>query len=306
MGSGSWSPDDFATRTSTLKSEPVHKVFSGTSMKSDLDPKNFAFRESRDSVDHPKSTAMIFACDVTGSMGEYAKAIAVDSLGKLFSEVLDRKPISDPQLMFMGVGDVAATDLAPFQVSQFESDNRILDQLTDLYIEGGGGGNYSESYTLPWYFAAMRTTTDCFEKRGQKGYLFTSGDECCPDILTAAQLRKVFGPGEYRNYSSAELFEMASKMYHIFHVVIKQGSHCVHSFDRVKESWKSILPQNTIILEDHTKLAEVIVSTIQIIEGEDRDKVVGSWSKETALVVNSATRDLAKSGESSTSDLVRL
>lgn len=305
MGAGSWSPHDFVTRTATLKDAPVGKVFTSTGMKDELDPKRIKVRESRDSTEHPKSTPMIFACDVTGSMGEYARMIAVDSLGTLFKEILDRKPISDPQLMFMGVGD-AHYDIAPLQVSQFESDNRVLEQLTDIYFEKGGGGNMHESYTLPWYFAAHRTSTDAFEVRGKKGYLFTSGDERCPDILYATELEKVFGKGQYRDYKTEDLLELVSSMYQVFHIVIKESRNARMDYDGVMSSWRKYLGQRVIELEDHTKLAEVVVSIIQIIEGEDKDKVVKSWSGDTSIVVANSVKDLSIITRDTVDGLVRL
>src|SRR5574337_1317647 len=101
MGAGSWSPDDYVTRTASIKSAPVGDVFktrSASDVKEYLDPKKVEVRESRDSTDHPASTAIVFATDVTGSMGVYAKAIAVDSLGVLINELHDRKPVTDPQI----------------------------------------------------------------------------------------------------------------------------------------------------------------------------------------------------------------
>lgn len=309
MGAGSWSPDDYVRSTASIKSAPISGstgVFKATSkaeMKSYLDPKGITVRESRDSVDHPDSTALIVGCDVTGSMGIYARAVAVESLGTLIKETYDRKPISDPQIMFMGIGDASdsAHDQAPLQVSQFESDIRILEQLRDLWIEGKGGGNSSESYTLPWYFAATKTSIDCFEKRGKKGYLFTSGDEECPAILKASEIEKVLGFRPQSDFSARELLHMASKMYHVFHVVIKQGSHYQYHPDRVEASWKDVLGQRALFLDDYTKFAEVVVSTMQIIEGEDKDKVVKSWSGDTSLVVANAVKDLS----SITKDVVK-
>ena len=75
--------------------------------------------------------------------------------------------VTDPQFLCAAIGD-SKSDKTPLQVTQFESDIRIIRQLTDLYLEGGGGGNYGESYHLLWYFAAYRTAADCFEKRGKK------------------------------------------------------------------------------------------------------------------------------------------
>ena len=67
---------------------------------------------------------------------------------KLYSSPL----VPDPQLLFAAVGD-ADVDDAPLQVTQFESDIRIAEQLLDLWLEGGGG-DLPEDYELVWYFAA--------------------------------------------------------------------------------------------------------------------------------------------------------
>lgn len=315
MGSGSWSPSDWDGYTSSVRGKSADKIFTTSAasvaahgIDKDLNPMNVAVRESRDSVDNPTSTALIAALDVTGSMGMIAHAMATESLGVLFKEILERKPISDPHLMFMAVGDVAASDQAPLQVSQFEADNRIIDQLTKIYLEGGGGGNSSESYTLPWYFAAMHTSIDCFEKRGKKGYLFTMGDEECPTVLTRSQIKRVTGDdSQVDSYSTEQLLEMVSKSYHVFHIVIEQGSHFRYNANGVRRSWDGVLGQRVLYLADYTKLSEVIVSTIQVIEGEDKDKVAASWGGDTSLVVSKAIGGLTttKDGSSST-DVVRL
>ena len=82
--------------------------------------------------------------------------------GIMVEEILARKPVSDPHILCMGIGDVLC-DQAPLQVTQFEADIRIAEQLEKLWLEKGGGGNSCESYNLPWYFAAMHTAIDCFE-----------------------------------------------------------------------------------------------------------------------------------------------
>src|SRR6478672_3000533 len=52
----------------------------------------------------------------------------------------------------------------PLQVGQFESDNRMDDQLRTIFLEGNGGGQKSESYELATYFIARHTVTDAWEK----------------------------------------------------------------------------------------------------------------------------------------------
>jgi hypothetical protein len=123
-------------------------------------------------------------------MGDIPDAFVREGLGTLINEILVRKPASDPQVMIMGFGD-AWTDQAPLQATQFEPDIRIAEQLKDIYLEGGGGGNGFESYSLPWYFAARKTAIDCFVKRAKKGYLFTVGDEPPPPVLLAEHVRSV-------------------------------------------------------------------------------------------------------------------
>lgn len=293
MGTGSFDPTAYATYAGTVRGASVHATFTKTSLAKALDPHGLIVRESRDSADSPEATPLMVALDVTGSMGDIAQKMASEGLGVLFTEVLERKPITNPHLMFMGVGDVAC-DRTPFQLSQFEADNRIVDQLKDLYVEGGGGGNNTESYNVPWYVAAFKTSTDAFEKRGKKGYLFTIGDECAPTPLTEEQIRSIFGDEAPVGIDNETLLATAQRMWHVFHIVVEQGSYYRnHEPARVLSTWSALLGQHVLQLSDYTKLSEVIVSTMQIIEGEDAAAVAASWGGATASVVASATRSLA-------------
>jgi hypothetical protein len=74
-------------------------------------------------------------------MGIISDNIAKEGMPTLFKEIYDRKPITDPHIMFMGIGDVEAGDRSPLQVSQFEADIRLAEQLEKLHVEHGGGGN---------------------------------------------------------------------------------------------------------------------------------------------------------------------
>ncbi len=306
MGAGSWNPSDWKDYSSRTASKPVHEVYTTKGKaKTDLDPKGVVMRESRDSADNPESTAIVAVLDVTGSMGRIAHVIATKGLGTLFQEILDRKPVPNPHLMFMAVGD-ANYDVSPLQVSQFEADNRIIPQLTDIFLEGGGGRNGWESYNMAWYFAAMHTSIDCFEKRGKKGFLFTMGDEEVPGPLKKAQIEQFIGDQVERDYTSQELLEMASRTYHVFHIIIEEGSHCRGGYlDRVVSQWKDLMGQHVIRVSDYTKLAEVIVSTIQVVQGEDKADVAKSWSGDTSLVVQKAIGNLPANA-ATTSDLVRI
>ena len=294
MGASRWDPDawtSYATSTATKSRDAIFTAKSG--MKDSLNPHGVKIRESRDSLANPESNAIIVGIDVTGSMGMIAEALAREGLGVLFKEVLDRKPVTDPHLMFMAIGDVVAGDQAPLQVSQFEADDRIITQLTDIYLEGRGGGNNFESYNLPWYFAANHTSIDCFEKRGKKGFLFTVGDEYPPADLTRANIERVTGDKiQTDRLTNEDLLTMVSRMYHVFHVIVEEGSCARGNVSGVTNAWKNVLGQNVLNLSDYRRLSEVIVSAIQVVEGEKKADVIKSWSGDTALVVSKALNGL--------------
>lgn len=294
MGNATWNPSDWDAYAVHTKGKPLHSLFSATGLKPELDPKSIKMRESVDSDANPKSTPVIVALDVTGSMGDIPHQLIQGNLGTLMDELLKRQPVSDPHLMFMGVGDVEC-DRVPLQVTQFEADVRIADQLRDIFIEHGGGGNSHESYHLPWYFAGLKTSIDSMPKRGKKGYLFTIGDEETPLALTPDQCERVFGESIERALEPSELLAMAERNYHVFHIIVEQGSHYRGHKAAVDRAWNQLLGQRVIRLSDYTMLAEVIVSTLQAQEGMDRAKVAASWSGATSLVVAHALKDLAAS-----------
>ncbi len=292
MGSARWNPSDWTSYSATTSKKSRHEIFTSHGLDEKLDPKKASVRESRDSDLNPNSTAVIVAVDVTGSMGMLAEQLVRHGLNTTFTEILDRKPVSDPHLMVMAIGD-AHCDRVPLQVSQFEADISIAEQLEKIYLEGGGGGNNHESYDLPWYFAAMRTSIDCFEKRGKKGYLFTVGDEMPSPRLLADHIKEVTGDTVQADLDARELLTMVERSYNVFHVVVEEGSFARSNPDRVVKAWGELLGQRVLRLSDHTKLAEVIVSAIQVCEGADAGTVAGSWSGDTSLVVAKAVGDLA-------------
>jgi hypothetical protein len=291
MGSARWDPSDWSAYAATTTGKTTDAVFAARGINPALNPFGVKLRESRDSDLNPESTAIIVGLDVTGSMGMIADVLARQGLGTMVEEILARKPVSDPHIMCMGIGDVLC-DQAPLQVTQFEADIRIAEQLETLWLEKGGGGNDCESYTFPWYFAAMHTAIDCFEKRGKKGYLFTVGDEEPPLDLPGKAIAQFLGGQPPQNFSSKKLLALVGRMYHVFHIIVEEGSHARSRPREVRNRWTNLLGQRAIGLSDHTKLAEVIVSAIEVNEGRDRHQVVESWSGQTALVVQRAVGSL--------------
>jgi hypothetical protein len=291
MGHGSWDAaawDSYAD--ASVKGRASAEIFRSAGIKPAYDPAQIAMRESRDSKDNPASTPVIIGVDVTGSMGSLAEELIVRGLNTTFTELLDRRPISDPHVMAMAIGD-AECDRAPLQVTQFEADIRIAQQLTELWLEGGGGGNRGESYSLAHAFAGLKTIHDAHARRGKKGFLFTVGDEPNLDGVSRGQLKEVLGVDSQSGLSARDCVEIASRSYEVYHIIV-DGSYAASDLRGVRATWDPILPQRVIHLKDPSKLSQTIVSTIELAAGKDRDEVVRSWDGSTALAVAEAVKGL--------------
>jgi hypothetical protein len=304
MGTSRWDPAAWSAHVSATAGKPTSAIFRH-GMHPDLDPGKIGRRESCDSHANPKSTPIIVAVDVTASMGVLAEILVREKLGVLVDAIYDRKPVTDPHLLLMAVGD-AWCDAAPLQVTQFEADTTLARQLENFYIESGGGGNSYESYNLPWYFAATKTKCDAMIKRGKKGYLFTVGDEPPAPVLLAEHVRRFLGGGLQDDLPTRDLLSMVGREWEVFHLMVEEGSHYRSRGADVKAKWRDLLGERAVPLADHTKLSEVIVSVIQANEGVDAKTVADSWSGDTAMIVAKAVGSLTKSSTPLSSGVVRL
>jgi hypothetical protein len=134
------------------------------------------------------------------------------------------------------------------------------------------------------------------KKRNKKGYLFTIGDEQLLGSLPKNSIENVFGDKSsiQNDIPIEDLFAMVSRDYEVFHIIVEEGSNCRYDPQAVIDSWTKVIGQRAIPLSDITKLSETIVSTIQVVEGEDKTKVSTSW-KNGSKVVERAIANINKS-----------
>ena len=289
MGSSNYSRDAYSHISANLKGKTVDQTFTQQAAKkihNSMSPVGVAFRESRDSANHPESLAVMVWLDGTGSMGEIPRVLVSEKLDKIMGTLIDHE-IKDSSVFFGVIGDVKCDEF-PLQVGQFESGaDELVKCLTTSYLEGGGGGNGGESYSLAHYFGGKHTSIDCFEKRQQKGFLFTIGDEPNHSRINKDEFRKVFESGEFENMSDTECLDMAQRLYHVFHIHINHSSD--PSYDSQPVSyWKKLLGERLIIAENYNNVAEIIASTIAAIHGIDLESVLKSFDAGTAADVRTA------------------
>lgn len=296
MGGGNFNSsawDNHLSSRGISSTSKADELFTNDHLADKLSPYN-VLRESRDSVEHPNSTPIILGLDETGSMDAVLEVI-VKKLKDLILGIYDRKPVTDPQIMVMGLGD-HMSDKSPLQVSQFESDIRIAEQLQEIYFEQMGGGNGGESYSLAWYFAAKHTSIDSFEKHGRKGFIFTIGDEPCHASLSGRSLHRLCGDAT-EDVSSIDALREASEKYEVYHLIVP-GWHMQHYADEVTTNWRSLLGERAIIVTDTEKIPEVIISILEVMAGKSKDEVIDSWDGSTSVVVKQAISGLTVSDES--------
>ena len=264
MGSGIYNLQSRSIRATTdgYHSKSVDEIFTQQKEKkihNEMDPKNFKIREARDSDDHPNTIPIILALDVTGSMGHIPHDLIKDGLPKMMSSLIQHGA-KDATLCFIAVGD-HVHDKFPLQAGQFESADEPLDMwLTRTYLEKGGGPNEGESYLLAWYFASHMTSIDSVEKRGEKGFLFTIGDEPNLAVLPKSAVEAITGQPIQSNLLSSALLTAAQEKYHVYHLEVTRNDENGRSFAR--RQWKEVLGQNCVFVDDYTKVPEVITEIV--------------------------------------------
>jgi len=256
------------------------QVFKETGMRDEFNPAKIKLpREACDSAQSPHSRGIIYAEDVTGSMGRYLLELIQRQFPRLIEKTYETVSFN-PHIMFMGVGDVRQYDDAPLQVTQFETDLKMLEQLEKIWLEKGGGGNCFESYILPWYFAGKYCKMDCFEKRGEKGFLFTFGDEEPTPDLTPDELRKVFGERkelDTRKVTATDCLEMASEKFNCYHIILRGGGYDA----RVFYKWKELMGGHACNLSDYECLPDLVCTILKMYEGYSKEEAIDAIEGDT-------------------------
>ncbi|MCG8331392.1 MAG: hypothetical protein MI974_27115 [Chitinophagales bacterium] len=288
MGYTKWSSDAYAHLRASYATKSRDDIFRANKSRRihpTMNPHGIMVRESRDSDAHPHSMAIGVFLDVTGSMGRIPELLVRHKLSTLMDTILDHK-VESPQVMFSAIGD-HLSDRAPLQVGQFESGaTELSNGLANLFLEGGGGGQNKESYLLAWLIAGRHTSIDCYEKRRQKGFLFTVGDERNWESLSKDHVEALMGYRPETNLEAAALLAEAQRMYHVYHIHINETHY--RNNPEVIGYWRDTLGERLLILDDHNALAELIASTVAVAQGTSLDHATAAFDNKTAGIVSRA------------------
>lgn len=267
MGYGNYSTEAHEAITRGRANVPRQEVFAQRECHPLMNPRGVRMRESRDSEEHPRSLAIAFALDVTGSMGDIPDLLARRELPK-FMRVLMECNVADPQVLFLAVGD-AISDRAPLQVGQFETTAELMDQwLTWSFLEGGGGPHDTESYELALYFLAQHTDLDCWNKRQKRGYAFVTGDEKPYPAVSRIQVEAVIGDRVDEDIPTPAAVAVLQETFEPFFLIPDLARRA-----RCERSWRDLLGDHVICMESPADTCFVAAGIVALGEGviEDLD-----------------------------------
>lgn len=279
MGYGKWDRDTFSSYSKSkgydvddrgsLKDASrysAQEMFKSRYLAKELDPHNVN-RECCDSDEHPNTIPVILALDVTGSMGRTAVEVA-SKLNVIMTELY--KKVTDIEFMIMGIGDFAY-DSCPLQVSQFEADIRIAEQLDKIYFEGCGGGNSFESYTASWYFASRHTKLDCW-KRGKRGILITIGDEeLNPYIPYNERFKNSIGDSLQGDIETKDLYDEVKDKYDLYHVDVNHRTR--YDEDDIHKTFCNILGKDHFVSVHTEDVSDAIINIIMKCIEQTEDSI---------------------------------
>lgn len=295
MGQGAYSVDSYFVHKAAKQAAGIptfdHTVAIQTGQRPAgahdlLDPKSVNnngphtgqnIREAMIGDDHPNPTAIAVVLDVTGSNIQ-AATIAHSKLPQLHGLLQRKGYVEDPQILFGAIGD-ANTDDVPLQMGQFESDNRMDEQLEAMYLEGNGGGQVHETYELAAYYLARHTYLETFEKFGKKGYAFFIGDEMPYELVRRSYggyrghtLDSLVGDTLESDIPTEQIFAELQEKYHVFFLFQKQGSY---TEGEILPAWRKLLGERALVLDDPAAVCEFIAGTLGMMEGGiDYDQAV--------------------------------
>ena len=272
----------YSRHSRSINSGNVEKIYRKDTVIDSMNPlKSKLPREACDSPACPDSRAVAIFYDTTASMNDFLFDLVSNQMKKIPVE-LPESVSFDPQILFGGVNDIrgyCGSD-NPLQAGQFEAEfNRMIEQLTSIYIEGGGSGNGSESYILAYYFAARYTKLESLEKRGKKGFLLVIGDDGPTPDVTPDEIYRTFGkkdPEFFGKLSAEDVLQLAKEKFYVYQIIV-HGDAYLHD-SSIVPAWKNLLGGHAIDLEDYTAISSLICTILRMYDGMSKTDALNELS----------------------------
>ncbi len=268
----------FEETVATMKArrETVHevgdRVFRATGKVDPLVDINGKTRKSRNALvregdktilKNGPAMPLLTVFDGTASMGENVGK-AFFELGTIYDMLGFARERYNMQLSSAVVQDV--DDSKPvYQQTQFESDNRIAEQLR-LLLAAESGGDPVEDYDMALAYVDRAVQTDIYTMYGLKGYMMIVGDQEGRGSITKEAAMLHLGIGLQSTTKTSDLARSLNKAWHTFYLQVARGGQAA-TRNHVTSFWESTLGKGRVVLVPNADLiAETQVAIIYITE----------------------------------------
>lgn len=183
---------------------------------------------------------IVFALDITGSMGDWPKII-YDKMPMFYGQIMMKGYLTDPSISMCGIGDATTKDSC-LQVLDFCQGKQIDEQLAKLFIYASGGGNEHESYEVAGYFYDR-----CVDlPEAELPFMFITGDEMYFEKLYMSTIQNVIGRESVQNnLNSIEIWQSIRAKYNTF-FLHKQYADKKKDV-QIKEQWVKTLGADRVL-----------------------------------------------------------
>ena len=243
------SGNDYSNKADTLIGQNTQLAFS-------MDPRRWKEQKLICNGGDP----IVFALDVTGSMGDWSKII-YDKLPMFYGQLMIQKYLKNPSISFCAIGDHTSDDV-PLQTSEFGQGKGIDQLLSKMFLEGGGGGNQHESYELAAFFYAEH----CGLVNHDYPFFFVTGDEGYWDLISPKVLQAGLGSEIGKEVKALDVWKKLMTQYNVFH--IKKSFWDTDYEPDIITQWQATLGSERVLEISNPKACiDVILGAIAITSG---------------------------------------
>ncbi|MCK5607758.1 hypothetical protein KAR91_38100 [Candidatus Pacearchaeota archaeon] len=245
------------TRGSGIASKTAAKKMKATEIASKMDPKG---RSIKTESKYP----ILIGLDVTGSNRELAQ-LTYDKAPMFHGQIEMHKYLPGmADMSFCAIGD-AFTDDSPLQVADFAYGIEIDKWLEQLYLEGGGGGQQSESYELFAYYALNHIKMP----NAEIPFCFIIADEQPYLNVDADHIKDIIGGSTQSSIPSIEVFtDLLEKFKGNLFILLNNycGREDSPYTPKIRQSWIGVLPEENIIKISQEKgIIDVILGVVAMV-----------------------------------------
>lgn len=247
---GPWSGYDFSSAKADYDVHVGRSYDDAVSKK--VNPKDLVPKLLETDSESP----LVIACDVTGSMGEwpatiFSKLPYLDLEGK---EYLGK----GMEISFAAIGD-AYCDSYPLQVREFVSGKNLEKELKKLVIEGGGGGQVTETYELGALYYARNVK---MPKAINPLFIFIGDEKPYPFVTKDHAKDWTYNPIE-KQLSCQTIFNELKSKYSVYMIRKPYNSSSSDAEDStnraIYKTWSDLLGDDHIaILPEAGRVVDVI------------------------------------------------